>query len=70
MADHSPRLHKAVVEVIQNQLRANDPPETRQLPFFVMDGRKTPPLSVANAASPALAARQSPPSAGTNRVIP
>jgi len=44
MADHSPRLHKAVVKVIQNQLRANDRPETRRLPFFVMDGRKTPLL--------------------------
>lgn len=30
MADHNPRLHKAVMEVIENQIRANDPPETRQ----------------------------------------
>lgn len=30
MADHNPRLHQAVMEVIENQLRANDPPETRQ----------------------------------------
>jgi hypothetical protein len=61
MPDHNPRLHKADMEVIQNQLRANDSPETQQLPFFDSDDRKIPPLSAANAAGFTPVARQSPP---------
>lgn len=29
MEEHNPRLKKAIIEVVSNQLRMNDPPETK-----------------------------------------
>ena len=30
MADYNPHLQRAIFEVINNQIRSNDPPETRE----------------------------------------
>jgi hypothetical protein len=30
MEDHNPRLRAAILEAVENQLRAGDPPETRE----------------------------------------
>ena len=42
MEDHSPELKEAITEIVSNQLRLKDPPETRQtLDRLVAEGYST-----------------------------